>query len=124
MANAPVPLSRFEAYYSTTADPYGQRPELLQDTYAPVVALTNSLYGTTTSSTYPLAFLVGGTGGRIYPVLMPFDQLVLPGQGTPRKYALIGDVSPHGTLPTIIEITNDFFHITGNQPVPAINDMA
>ena len=117
------PHRQFRSYYVGTQDPYGVTPEVLQNTYAPVAALTPSLMGITVTTTYPLAFLVGASGGRIYPIVAPFDQPVLPGQGTPRKYGLIGDLTVNGNLPSLIEITNDSFHLTGNQPVPAIADM-
>ena len=114
---------RFSEYYAGTPDPYGATPEVLQDAYAPVMALTVTLYATTNSTNYPLAFLASAVGGRIYPIVAPFDQPLLPGQGNPRKYAFIGDVSPQGNIPTMMEILNEHFHLTVNQPVPSLADM-
>ena len=114
----------FEEYYAHAADPYGATPEVLQDTHAPVMANTPTLFGATVSTSYPLMFLASTTGGIIYPLVAPFDQSVLPGQGTPRKYALIGGITPQGILPPIVlEILGEFFHLTPNQAVPAIIDM-
>ena len=87
------------------------------------MALTVTLYATTNSTNYPLAFLASAVGGRIYPIVAPFDQPLLPGQGNPRKYAFIGDVSPQGNIPTMMEILNEHFHLTVNQPVPSLADM-
>ena len=114
---------RFTEFYAGTVDPYGPTPELLQNTYAPIMALTIGLFPTTTSNAYPLAFLASSDGGRIFPILSPFDQLLLPGQGNPRKYAFIGDISPQGIIPTLMEVLNEHFHMTTNQPVPPVAEM-
>ena len=69
MATAP-PVTRFQLFYATAADPYAANVALLHETYSPEG--TNNptvLLGMTHSTTYPLAYLVGATGGRIYPVL-------------------------------------------------------
>ena len=42
---------------------------------------------------------------------------MLPGQGQPRKYALIGDLSVLGNLPPLLEVVSDHFWLTANQPV-------
>ena len=78
------PMRRFHTYFADTrADPYGNTPELvLQNTYAPDVAITRMLFGITVSNTYPLLMLMSDSGGRIYPMVAPFDQPVLPGQAT------------------------------------------
>lgn len=117
------PIKCFRAYYSTTVDPYGQSPEVLQNTYAPEVAITPTLFNITVSTTYPLAFLISAAGGRVYPIVCPFDQSVLPGQGTARKYGLIGDVSDQGNLPSLMEVINDHLPLTGIQAVPSVGDM-
>ena len=122
MAN--VSITRYQLYYPSTGDPYAADPQVLHDTYAPEVARTPSLFGATVTTTYPLMYLVGASGGRVYPIVAPFDQPVLPGQGTPRKYALIGDISPQGNLLPLMEITNEHFHITANQAVPPLAEMA
>ena len=121
---AAAPATRYQVYYATAADPYGANPEVLQDTYAPEVARTPTLFGATITTTYPLLYVVGSSGGRVYPIVAPFDQPVLPGQGVPRKYALIGDISTQGNLPPLLELTNEHFHITANQLVPPVNEMA
>ena len=79
------PFKRFRNYYTEVQDPYGNNPRLLQDSYAPEVAITPTLFGMTVSMTYPLAFIISASGGRIYPIIGPFDQPVLPGQGVPRN---------------------------------------
>ena len=117
-----APFSRFQAYYAGTQDPYGATPELLQDTYSPGGSMTPaSLLLASVSRAYPLAFLVSATGGR-YPIVAPIDQPLLPGQGNPRKYALVGDVSGHGNLPPLIEIVSEYFRLTTQQPVAPIGD--
>ena len=123
MAATP-PVNRFQLFYATVADPYAADIGLLHETYGPEGANTPTvLLSMTQSTTYPLAYLVGAAGGRVYPILAPFDQPTLPGQGQPRKYGLIGDVSAQGTLPPLTEITSEYFRLTSNQAVPSIDDM-
>ena len=103
---AAVPLSRFRDFYTNMADPYGATPEVLQEAYAVGAVGTPALLMASTMSTaYPLAMLVCANGGRVYPILAPFDQSLLPGQGVPRKYALIGDLTMQGNLPPLVEST-------------------
>jgi hypothetical protein len=112
MAN---PLRSFTEYFDVVANPYDE-PEALFDGFAPDVALQPAnLYASAESVTYPLPLLVAMTEHQPLVVLSPFTLTTLPGlPPLASKLGLVGDVSASGTLPTIVTVDNDWFHLSDN----------
>jgi hypothetical protein len=121
MAN---PLRSFAKYFNTIANPYDE-PEALFEGFAPDAALQlANLYTLAESITYPLPLLVATTEHQPLVVLSPFSLAMLPGlPPLASKLGLVGDVSASGTLPTIITVENDWFHLSENVYVLPRDDM-
>jgi hypothetical protein len=112
MAN---PLCSFAKYFDTVTNLYDE-PEALFEGFAPNAALQPAnLYTLAESVTYPLPLLVATTEHQPLVVLSPFSLATLPGlPPLASKLGLVGDVSASGTLPTIVTVDNDWFHLSEN----------
>jgi hypothetical protein len=112
MAN---PLRSFAKYFHTVANLYDE-PKALFEGFAPNAALQPAnLYTSAESITYPLPLLVVTTEHHPLVVLSPFSLTTLPGlPPLASKLGLVGDVSASGTLPTIVTVDNDWFHLSKN----------
>jgi hypothetical protein len=106
-------LQTFADYYDTIANPYDE-PEALFEGFAPdpTLQLAN-LYTSMESTTYPLLLLVVTTEHQLLVILLPFSLAMLPGlPALASKLGLVGDVSDNGTLPTLVTVENNWFHLS------------
>jgi hypothetical protein len=117
-------LWTFADYYNTIANPYDE-PKALFEGFAPDSALQLvNLYMSTESTTYLLLLLVATTEHQLLVILSPFSLAMLPGlPALASKLGLGGDVSDNGTLPTLVTVENDWFHLSENMYVLPRDDI-
>jgi hypothetical protein len=121
MAN---PLCSFAKYFNTIANPYAE-PKALFEGFAPNPALQlANLFTSAESITYPLPLLVVTTDHQPLVIISPFSLATLPGlPPLASKLGLVGDVSDSGTLPMIVTVENDWFHLADNMHVLPRDDI-
>jgi hypothetical protein len=111
MAN---PYSTFVEFFHQEVDPYAPRGAVLTNFDMGAGARTPAqLFADCSSMAYPLPLLMAGADGQPVIGIAPFIVNTLPGLNLAQtKYGFMGDMSPQGQLPGLVEITAECFHQT------------